>query len=45
VVAGYITPSSDPFSMMALAIPLYLFYELSIVAGKIIQRSRRPLDS
>jgi sec-independent protein translocase protein TatC len=45
VVAGVITPSSDPFSMMALAIPLYLFYELSIVAGKIIQRSRRPLDS
>ena len=31
VVAGVITPSSDPFSMMALAIPLYVFYELSIV--------------
>jgi sec-independent protein translocase protein TatC len=38
VVAGVITPSSDPFSMMALAIPLYIFYELSIVVGKIIQR-------
>jgi sec-independent protein translocase protein TatC len=45
VVAGVITPSSDPFSMMALAIPLYVFYELSIVAGRIIQRSRRPIDS
>ncbi len=38
VVAGVITPSSDPFSMMALAVPLYLFYELSIVAGRVIQR-------
>jgi sec-independent protein translocase protein TatC len=38
VVAGVVTPSSDPFSMMALAIPLYFFYELSIVVGKIIQR-------
>ena len=38
VVAGVVTPSSDPFSMMALALPLYLFYELSIVVGKIILR-------
>ncbi len=38
VVAGVITPSSDPFSMMALAVPLYVFYELSIVIGKIINR-------
>jgi sec-independent protein translocase protein TatC len=38
VVAGVITPSSDPFSMMALAVPLYIFYELSIVIGKIINR-------
>ena len=38
VVAGVITPSSDPFSMMALAVPLYVFYELSIVVGKILNR-------
>jgi sec-independent protein translocase protein TatC len=38
VVAGVVTPSSDPFSMMALAIPLYLFYELSIVIGKLVRR-------
>ena len=38
VVAGVITPSSDPFSMMALAVPLYLFYELSILVGKALQR-------
>lgn len=38
VVAGVVTPSSDPFSMMAMAIPLYIFYELSIVAGKLLRR-------
>jgi sec-independent protein translocase protein TatC len=38
VVAGVITPSSDPFSMMALAIPMYIFYELSIIIGKIIAK-------
>ena len=38
VVAGVVTPSSDPFSMMAMAIPLYIFYEMSIVIGKIIRR-------
>ena len=38
VIAAVFTPSSDPFSMMALAIPLYLFYELSIIIGKIITR-------
>jgi sec-independent protein translocase protein TatC len=38
VVAGVITPSSDPFSMIALAVPLYIFYEVSIVIGKIMNR-------
>jgi sec-independent protein translocase protein TatC len=38
VVAGVVTPSSDPFSMMALAIPLYVFYEVSIVIGRIVNR-------
>jgi len=38
VLAGVITPSSDPFSMMAMAIPLYIFYEISIVIGRIGRR-------
>lgn len=37
-VAAFITPSSDPFSMMALAIPMYVFYELSILIGRLIVR-------
>jgi sec-independent protein translocase protein TatC len=40
IVAAVITPSSDPFSMLALAIPLYLFYEISIILGKILRRDR-----
>jgi sec-independent protein translocase protein TatC len=40
VFAGVITPSSDPFSMLALAVPLLAFYELSIVVGRLILRSR-----
>jgi sec-independent protein translocase protein TatC len=38
--AGIITPSSDPFSMLALAVPLLVFYELSIVVGRLFLRSR-----
>jgi sec-independent protein translocase protein TatC len=36
--AAIITPSSDPFSMTALAVPLYVFYEASIVVGKLLKR-------
>lgn len=38
VIAGVFTPSSDPFSMIAMAVPLYIFYELSIIAGKLLRR-------
>jgi len=34
--AAVVTPSSDPFSMLALAIPLLLFYEASIIIGKMM---------
>jgi sec-independent protein translocase protein TatC len=40
VVAAVITPSGDPFSMMALAVPLYMFYEISIVIGRILRRDK-----
>ena len=38
VVAAVFTPSSDPFSMLALAIPLIVFYFLSIGIGKLLGR-------
>jgi sec-independent protein translocase protein TatC len=36
--AAVITPSGDPFSMLALALPLYVFYEVSILLGKVLGR-------
>lgn len=36
--AAIITPSGDPFSMLALAIPMYVFYEVSIIIGKLLRR-------
>jgi sec-independent protein translocase protein TatC len=38
VVAAVFTPSSDPFSMFALAIPLVFFYFVSIGIGKLLGR-------
>jgi sec-independent protein translocase protein TatC len=37
-VAAVITPSSDPFSFLAMAVPMVVFYEVSIVAGRLLHR-------
>ena len=44
-VAGVITPSSDPFSMLALAVPLVVFYEGAIVVGRLLIRARRKMPA
>jgi len=41
VVAAVITPSGDPISMLALAIPMVIFYFMSIAIGALFQRRRR----
>jgi sec-independent protein translocase protein TatC len=38
IVAAIITPSPDPLSMFFLAIPLIVFYFLSIAAGKLLRK-------
>jgi sec-independent protein translocase protein TatC len=38
VFSAVVTPSSDPFSMLALAIPLTVFYFLAIGIGKLLHR-------
>lgn len=38
LAAAILTPSGDPFSMLALSVPLYLFYELSILVGRLLRR-------
>jgi sec-independent protein translocase protein TatC len=40
VLVAVITPSGDPISLTVLAVPMYLFYELSILIGRIITRRR-----
>ena len=38
IFSGVITPSSDPFSMFALMLPLEAFYFLAIALGKLLKR-------
>ena len=40
ILVAVITPSGDPFSLMVLSVPMYLFYEISIIAGRILTRRR-----
>ncbi len=37
-VAAVITPSQDPYSLFAMAIPMYLFYEASILIGRLLKK-------
>ena len=41
VIAAVITPSGDPISMLALAVPMSVFYLCSIVIGLVIQRRKQ----
>jgi sec-independent protein translocase protein TatC len=36
--AAVITPSQDPYSLFAMAIPMYIFYEACIIIGRIMKR-------
>ncbi|HTH07460.1 MAG TPA: twin-arginine translocase subunit TatC, partial [Ilumatobacteraceae bacterium] len=45
VIAAVITPSGDPYSMMAMAIPMTLFYVISIVIGRIAQKRKRAREA
>jgi sec-independent protein translocase protein TatC len=38
VFAAIITPSQDPYSLFAMAIPMYIFYEASIIIGRVLKR-------
>jgi sec-independent protein translocase protein TatC len=44
VLVAVITPSGDPISLCVLAAPMYMFYEGSIIFGKIWlrRRARKP---
>ena len=40
VFAAVVTPSPDPFSQCLLAIPLWLLFELSLIATRFLERSK-----
>ncbi len=44
VLVAVITPSGDPFTLMVLSVPMYLFYEMAILWGVIAHRRRARRD-
>ncbi|MES2454082.1 MAG: twin-arginine translocase subunit TatC [Bacteroidota bacterium] len=40
IVAAIVTPTADPFTMMVVALPLFLLYEMSIWISASIERKR-----
>lgn len=45
VLAAGITPSGDPFSLLALAVPMYLLFEISILLGRLLVRRRNKAEA
>jgi sec-independent protein translocase protein TatC len=43
--AAFITPGADPYSLFALAIPLYVLYELSVFVAQFAYRKRRKREA
>ena len=44
IVAAIVTPTPDPFTQTLFAAPLYLLFELSILAGARVERNRKAND-
>jgi sec-independent protein translocase protein TatC len=38
IFAAFITPSQDPYSLLFMAGPMYLFYEICIIIGRVMKR-------
>ena len=45
ILVAIITPSGDPVSMLMLSVPMVLFYEISILAGRLIARRRAAAET
>jgi sec-independent protein translocase protein TatC len=43
--AAIITPSSDPYTMTAMAVPMYLLYEAAIIVGRLAKRGQRAAET
>jgi sec-independent protein translocase protein TatC len=40
VLVAVITPSGDPISMLMLSVPMAVFYEISIIIGRVLEKRR-----
>lgn len=45
VIAAVITPSGDPYSMMALALPMSVFYLVAVLIGYLFQKRKRAAQA
>ena len=45
VIAALITPSGDPYSMMALAAPMSIFYGIAVLIGRIAQKRKQAREA
>ena len=45
VIAAVITPSGDPYSMMAMGLPMAVFYFVSVIIGFVAQRRKRAREA
>lgn len=45
VLVAVITPSGDPITLIVLSVPMYLFYEISILYGHLWTRRRRKKEA
>jgi len=45
VIAALITPSGDPYSMLAMAIPMTLFYGIAVIIGRVAQKRKQAREA
>ena len=45
ILVAVLTPGGDPISLLALSVPMYLFYELSILVGRLVVRRRKKHEA
>lgn len=45
ILVAVITPSGDPYSLLALSVPMALFYEGAIIIGKVLGRRQAERDA
>lgn len=44
-LVAVITPSGDPWSLLALSVPMYLFYEAAILIGRLLKKRMRTRET